>query len=230
MKKREEYTQNCGGIEMPKPLPNRDVELVFVLDKSGSMAGFEEDTVGGFNAMIEKQKGEGEGMIYVTAVLFSTATELFYDRVPIDEISPMKRADYCVGGCTALYDAVGETVEHISRIHKYARREDKPARTVFVITTDGMENASRHYTHSKVRRLIEQKTKQDGWEFIFLGANMDAEEVAEDIGIRRSRAATYRQTGEGIGRCFCSVSRMVRDIVTDSIDADDASWKEGLND
>ena len=205
MKKNEQYNKVCGGIEKP----NSDTELVFIIDRSGSMSGFEADTIGGFNSMIEKQKGEGEGMVYVSTVLFDNCSEVLHDRVPITEVAPMTRADYTVRGCTALLDAIGEAVHHIGNVHKYARREDVPAHTVFVITTDGMENASRTYSSEKVKKMIKKKTEENGWEFIFLAANIDAVQTAGDIGIRRDRAANYRQTRDGYTECYDAMSTFV---------------------
>lgn len=205
MKKNEQYNKVCGGIEKP----NSDTELVFIIDRSGSMSGFEADTIGGFNSMIEKQKGEGEGTVYVSTVLFDNCSEVIHDRVPITEVAPMTRADYTVRGCTALLDAIGEAVHHIGNVHKYARREDVPAHTVFVITTDGMENASRTYSSEKVKKMIKKKTEENGWEFIFLAANIDAVQTAGDIGIGRDRAANYRQTRDGYTECYDAMSTFV---------------------
>lgn len=156
-------------------------ELVFILDRSGSMAGLEKDTIGGFNAMIEKQRRE-PGRAMVTTVLFDNRMETIHDRLPLDRVPEMTEEQYYVLGCTALLDAVGETVEHIRTIHKYARPEDVPEKTVFVITTDGLENASSQYTYGRVRDLIEEQRESRGWEFLFLGANIDA--VAEGMAVR----------------------------------------------
>ena len=148
-------------------------EVVFILDRSGSMAGLEEDTIGGFNAMIEKQKGE-HGEAYVSTVLFDNYTDVIHDRVDIQNIEPMTRKEYYVRGCTALLDAVGKAIHHIGNVHKYAREEDRPEKTLFVITTDGMENASREYTYDRLKGMIERQQEKYGWEFLFLGANIDA--------------------------------------------------------
>lgn len=171
-------------------------ELVFILDRSGSMHGLESDTVGGFNGLIEKQKGES-GECLVSAVLFSDVSRVLYDRVPLSAVSPMTEEDYSVGGCTALLDAVGSAVHHMGNVHKYARKEDVPARTVFVITTDGMENASHRYTAEKVRAMIERQKGKYGWEFLFLGANIDAVGTAGSMGIGADRAVNYHADGEG---------------------------------
>ena len=208
MKKNEETIVSCGGLDMP----NNDTELVFILDRSGSMAGFEDDTIGGFNAMIEKQKSEGEGMVYVSTVLFDNVCEVLHDRVPIGEIKPMTRRDYRVRGCTALLDAIGGAIHHIGNVHKYARPSDVPRHTIFVITTDGMENASRQYSYSDIKQKIKRQTEKYGWEFIFLAANIDAAATADDIGIRRDRAANYRQTPEGVGRSYFAMGEAITQV------------------
>ena len=171
-------------------------ELVMILDRSGSMRGLEEDTIGGFNSMIEKQKKE-DGEAYVSVVLFDDRTEVPYDRVDINKVEPMTDRQYYVRGCTALLDAVGGAIQHIETIHKYAREEDVPEKTIFIITTDGMENASRHYTYDKVRRMIEEQKEKNNWEFIFLGANIDAIREAARFGIDRSRAVNYEHDKAG---------------------------------
>lgn len=179
-----------------KEARNNITELVFILDKSGSMAGLESDTIGGFNAMIEKQKKQ-EGECYVSTVLFNNASEILHDRIKLAEVPKMTESDYTVGGCTALIDAIGEAIHHIENIHKYARAEDVPEHTMFVITTDGMENASRHYTAEKVKKMIERKKKKHDWEFLFLGANIDAVETAKNYGIDESRAVNYHSDSAG---------------------------------
>ncbi len=192
-------------------MKNNTTELVFILDRSGSMSGFEADTIGGFNATIEKQK-EQDGKVYVSTVLFDNYSKVIHDRVDINEISLMTRDDYHVGGCTALLDAIGSAIHHIGNVHKYARAEDVPEHTVFVITTDGMENASHRYSSSKVKSMIQRQTEKYGWEFIFLAANIDAVETAANIGIRRERAANYRQTREGIGRSYYAMSEAITSV------------------
>ncbi|MBR6796982.1 MAG: hypothetical protein IKM53_06500 [Clostridia bacterium] len=177
-------------------MKNNITELVFILDRSGSMAGLESDTIGGFNAMIEKQKKQ-EGECYVSTVLFNNASEILHDRIKLAEVPKMTESDYTVGGCTALIDAIGEAIHHIENIHKYARAEDVPEHTMFVITTDGMENASRHYTAEKVKKMIERKKKKHDWEFLFLGANIDAVETARNYGIDESRAVNYHSDSAG---------------------------------
>ena len=190
---------------------NNITELVFILDRSGSMSGYETDTIGGFNATVEKQRA-GEGKVYVSTVLFSNDSEVLYDRVDINEIKPMTRADYEVGGGTALLDAIGGAIHHIGNVHKYARPEDVPEHTVFVITTDGMENASYRYSSADIKAKIKRQTEKYGWEFIFLAANIDAVETAENIGIRRDRAANFEQTSEGYENCYCAMSMAITSV------------------
>ena len=189
-------------------MKNNITELVFILDRSGSMSGFEADTIGGFNSTIKRQK-EQEGKVYVSTVLFDNYSEVIHDRVDISEIKPMTQNDYQVCGCTALLDAIGGAIHHIGNVHKYARPEDVPEHTIFVITTDRMENASHHYSSSEIKAKIQRQTEKYGWEFIFLAANIDAVETAENIGIRRDRAANYRQTKEGVGRSYYAMSEAI---------------------
>lgn len=165
-------------------------ELVFILDRSGSMRGLEQDTIGGFNGMLEKQKRE-PGEAYVSTVLFDTAVEVLHDRLRLQSVQPITEREYYVRGCTALLDALGGAIHHIGNIHKYAREEDVPAHTLFVIVTDGMENASRRYTAEQVKAMIERQKVKYGWEFLFLGANIDAIETAGRLGIARDRAVNY---------------------------------------
>lgn len=165
-------------------------EIVFILDRSGSMSGLESDTIGGFNSMIAKQQKE-EGEAIVSTVLFDDETDVIHDRVAIGEVKKLTEEDYYVRGCTALLDAVGGAIHHIGNVHKYAREEDRPAKTLFVITTDGLENASRHYSFKDVKKLIKRQQEKYNWEFLFLGANIDAIEVAGNMGISRDRAANY---------------------------------------
>ncbi len=201
---KKEFLKDCGGIKaefegecgIPKAIQQKVemkkeiTELVFILDKSGSMAGMEKDTIGGFNAMIEKQK-EFDGKVYVSTVLFSNFSAVLHDRKNLEEIEPLTEKDYQVGGCTALLDAIGGAIKHIGKIHRYARREDVPTRTLFVITTDGMENASRKYNSKQIKDMIRIKEEKYGWEFLFLAANIDAIETADSIGIRKDHAANY---------------------------------------
>lgn len=171
-------------------------EIVFILDKSGSMEGLETDTIGGFNSMLKKQRKE-EGEAVVSTVLFDTESNVIHDRVPMDKVKDLTEEEYYVGGCTALLDAVGSAIHHIGNVHKYAREEDRPEKTLFIITTDGMENASHQYTYSKVKSLVEQKKENDGWEFLFMGANIDAIEVAGNMGIKKDYAVTYKSDSLG---------------------------------
>ncbi len=186
-------------------------ELVFILDKSGSMSGLEEDTIGGFNGMIRRQK-EKEGEALVSTVLFSSKSTVIHDRVPLESVEPLTSREYYVGGNTALIDAVGEAVRHIGNVHKYARDEDRPENTVFVITTDGMENASRFYSADRVRAMIRRQKEEYGWEFLFLGANIDAVETAEHLGIERDRAANFRSDSRGHSVLFASVGEAVERV------------------
>lgn len=186
-------------------------ELVFILDRSGSMAGLERDTIGGFNAMLERQRNT-PGAAVVSTVLFDNECEVLHDRTPLERVRPMTDRDYYVRGCTALLDAVGGAIHHIGNVHKYARREDVPEKTLFVITTDGMENASHRYTYEKVRKMIERQKERYGWEFIFLGANIDAAAEAKRFGISSEFAADYHCDTKGtqlnyevLGEVVCSV-------------------------
>lgn len=187
---------------------NNITELVFILDRSGSMGGLESDTIGGFNSMLAKQKKE-EGTAYVSTVLFDHETEVLHDRVPIDKVAPMTDKDYTVRGCTALLDAIGKSVHHIGNIHKYARPEDVPSHTLFVITTDGMENASRAYSGKDIKRLIEKQQKRYGWEFLFIGANIDAIATAKSFGIDENRAVNYHADRQGTGVVYEAVCKAV---------------------
>ena len=183
-------------------------ELVFILDRSGSMAGLEGDTIGGFNAMIEKQKKE-PGQALVSTVLFDNETQVIHDRVDLQQIEPLTGQDYYVRGCTALLDAVGGAIHHIGNIHKYAREEDRPEHTLFVITTDGMENASRRYDYDRVKAMIERQRQKYGWEFLFLGANMDAAAEAARFGIDADFAANYHADAQGTAVIYEAVSEAV---------------------
>ena len=171
-------------------------EIVFILDRSGSMSGLEADTIGGFNSMIEKQK-KTEGEALISTVLFDNESEVIHDRIDVQRIKLMTDEDYTVRGCTALLDAIGGAIHHIGNVHKYARAEDVPEHTLFVITTDGMENASRKYDSEKVKKMIERQKEKYGWEFLFLGANIDAVETARHFGISEDRAVNYHSDSEG---------------------------------
>ena len=171
-------------------------ELVMILDRSGSMSGLESDTIGGYNSMLKKQR-EADGEVLVSTILFDDRSEVLYDRVPLEKLPQMTDKEYFVRGCTALLDAVGGAIHHIGNIHKYAREEDRPEKTIFVITTDGMENASRKYSYDRVKRMVERQKEKYGWEFLFLGANIDAIETAGRFGISADRAANYNSDHEG---------------------------------
>lgn len=201
-------------------------EIVFILDRSGSMSGLEADTIGGFNSMIEKQK-KTEGEALISTVLFDSTSEVLYDRVNIRTIRPMTDNDYTVRGCTALLDAIGGAIHHIGIVHKYARPEDVPEHTLFVITTDGMENASRFYTSDRVKQMIERQKQKYGWEFLFLGANIDAVETARHFGIGADRAVNYHSDSAG--------TRLNYDVLNEAICAVrssaplDAGWKKRID-
>ena len=200
-------------------------ELVFILDRSGSMAGLESDTIGGFNSMIEKQKKQ-EGEALVTTILFDNVSEMLHDRVPLEKIEKLTDNDYTARGCTALLDAIGDAVEHIKSIHKYAREEDIPEHTMFVITTDGMENASSRYDSKKVKKLIESMKKEYDWEFLFIGANIDAIETAKSFGIREDRAVNYKADKKGTKVIFEAVGNAV-ELMRAGNDLDE-SWSEEI--
>jgi uncharacterized protein YegL len=200
-------------------------EMVFILDRSGSMHGLERDTVGGFNAMIEKQQ-QTEGEALVSTVLFNHESRVIHDRVPLDRVKPMTMRDYTVSGSTAMLDAIGDAIRHIRTVHKYARPEDVPAHTVVVITTDGMENASRRYDRAKIRQMIDEQQKK-GWEFIFLGANIDAGAAAEEIGIRAECAADCCCDEQGIEVNFQAINEAVRCVR--SAAPLTASWKKNVD-
>ena len=201
-------------------------EIVFILDRSGSMAGLEEDTIGGFNAMIEKQKGEA-GEAVVSTVLFDHLSEVVHDRVELQKIRPLTRKEYYVRGCTALLDAVGRAIHHIGNVHKYAREEDRPEKTLFVIITDGMENASREYTYDRVRRMIGRQKERYGWEFLFLGANIDAAREAARFGITADRAANYHADHRGTEVIYSAVSEAVTAFRAARPLADD--WRRSID-
>ena len=188
-------------------IKNGITELVFILDRSGSMGGLESDTIGGFNSLLEKQKKQ-DGSAFVTTVLFDNELETLHDRVPLEQVKLLTNEDYYVRGCTALYDAVGKTIEHIDNVHKYIRREDVPENVLFVIITDGLENASRAYDVSRVKRLISAKEELK-WEFLFIGANIDSAETAGSIGIKRENAVDYHADSQGTEVVFKAVSRAV---------------------
>ena len=206
-------------------------EIVFILDRSGSMSGLEKDTIGGYNSLIRKQKGE-EGEAFISTVLFDDKVEVLHDRVSLDNIKPMTEDEYYVRGCTALLDAVGGAIHHIGNVHKYARKEDVPEKTLFIITTDGMENASRRYSYEKVKHMIERQKAKFGWEFLFLGANIDAIEVAGRFGIQPERAVNYNCDSAGTAVNYRALSKAVSRVRHCSADEMDVAlgceWKEEI--
>lgn len=207
-------------------------EIVFILDRSGSMGGLEADTIGGFNAMIAKQKKE-TGEAYVSTILFDNECEVLHDRVSMEKVPVMTEEEYYVRGCTALLDAVGGAIHHIANVHKYAREEDRPEKTLFVITTDGMENASRHYSYEKVQSMIKKEQEMYGWEFIFIGANIDAIQEAKRFGIRANRAVNYVHDETGTEMLYRSVNKAVSavrmaDACCVSVAMDDCNWEEEI--
>ena len=216
-----------GRLAMKKGL----TEIVFILDRSGSMSGLEADTIGGFNSLIEKQKKE-EGEAYISTVLFDDRCEVIYDREELDNIKPMTDKEYYVRGCTALLDAVGGAIHHIGNVHKYARDEDRPEKTLFIITTDGQENASKHYSYNKVKRMVERQKKEYGWEFLFLGANIDAAAEAGRFGIEPDRAVKYHSDKRGTAVNYNVLSKAVSSVrrckSACGMDAALAGWDEEI--
>ena len=200
-------------------------ELVFILDRSGSMQGLEADTIGGFNSMLEKQKKE-PGEAFVSTVLFDDRVEVLHDRVKADRVRPITGVEYYVRGCTALLDAVGGAIHHIGNIHKYVRPEDIPAHTLFVITTDGMENASHRYSARKVREMIRRQKEKYGWEFLFLGANIDAVETAGHLGIDADRAVNYHCDSAGTRLNYEVVARAMSAVRCNA--PLDEHWKDAI--
>ncbi|MBP3442310.1 MAG: VWA domain-containing protein [Clostridia bacterium] len=211
---------------MEKTNKNNTTELIFILDRSGSMAGLESDTIGGFNSMIKKQKNQ-DGKCYVSTVLFDDRIEVVHDRVELSSIKEMTGNDYYVRGCTALIDAIGLSIRHIANIHKYARPEDVPENTLFVITTDGMENASHQFSSDEVKRMIEKEKAKYGWEFIFIGANIDAVETAKQFGINSDRAVNYHADSKGTKVLYEAVSDAVCNVRCNAPMA--ANWSQNIN-
>lgn len=202
-------------------------ELVFILDRSGSMSGLEKDTIGGFNSMLEKQRKE-PGDAVVSTVLFDNEIEVIHDRVAIADVPNLTDEEYYVRGCTALLDAVGGAIHHIGNVHKYARREDVPEKTLFIITTDGLENASRRYTYDKVRHMIEHQKERYGWEFIFLGANIDAAAEARRFGIDETMAANYHCDEAGTALNYQVISEAITSVRASSAPLS-ADWKKKID-
>ena len=208
-----------------KELQNGKVEVVFILDRSGSMSGLEADTIGGYNTTLKKQKKE-EGEVLWSTVLFDDKHEVIHDRVPIKEVKELTEEEYYARGCTALLDAIGRAINHISIVHKYARSEDVPNKTLFVITTDGMENASHEYTFKKINQMINDKQENNGWEFMFLGANMDAISVASRMGISDKRSATYVNDSEGILKNHLVLEKAITAFRYDDLDEEADVFEE----
>lgn len=206
-------------------MSNGLTEIVYILDRSGSMSGLEEDTIGGFNDMISKQKKTNE-KAYVSVILFDYESEVLVDRIPIQQIKEMTNKEYYVRGSTALLDAIGGAIRHMANVHKYARKEDRPNKTIFVITTDGQENSSREFSYKKIKQMIEYEKGKYGWEFIFVGANIDACFEAEKMGIRRERAVNYVHDSFGTAKIFNGIS----DAICGALVSDDAlDMEESLN-
>ena len=202
-------------------------ELVMILDRSGSMGGLESDTIGGYNSMLKKQREE-DGEVLVSTVLFDDRSEVLYDRVPLEKMPQMTEKEYYVRGCTALLDAVGGAIRHIGNVHKYAREEDRPEKTIFVITTDGLENASREYSSGRVKKMVEQQKEKYGWEFLFLGANIDAIETAGRFGISADRAANYNSDREGTALNYEVLAETVCKMRVAAAPID-AGWKKRID-
>lgn len=205
---------------------NHMTELVFILDRSGSMAGLESDTIGGFNALIDKQRKQ-DGECLVSTILFDNVSEVLHDRVKLSEIQKMTSDDYLVGGCTALIDAIGCAIHHIGSIHKYARPEDVPEHTMFVITTDGIENASRLYRSDEVKKMVERQKEKYGWEFLFIGANIDSVETAKHFGIGADRAVNYHADPQGTAVVFDTVAQTVCNVRASRPIS--TSWSDQIN-
>ena len=201
----------------------KDVELVFILDRSGSMGGLESDTIGGYNSMLSKQKKEKTGKVSVTTVLFDDQYELLYNQVPIEKVSPMTEEEYYVRGSTALLDAIGKTVMQVKANQDKKEIKDK---VLFVIITDGMENASREYRVEQVKKLIEERKEKDNWEFLFLGANIDAIGAAKDLGIDSSRAVRFKSDKKGTAKNYEVLNEAIKEI-RGGYQLND-SWKNGI--
>lgn len=208
---------------------NNVTELVFILDRSGSMSPLRDDTIGGFNTMLEQQKESGNKVL-VSTIMFNETSSVVHDRADIAQVPDLTRDDYSPVGCTALLDAVGDAVKHIANIHKYARKEDVPQKTMFVITTDGMENASRKYSQKDVKKLIEKQKEGSNWEFLFIGANIDSVETAESIGIDGRRAVNYTASKAGTKKLFRGVGKAVGEMCDCACGAAVISdaWKEEI--
>ena len=200
-------------------------ELVFILDKSGSMGGLEEDTIGGFNAMLKKQQ-KTEGEAFVTTVLFDHGYELLHDRIPVKGISPITEKDYEVGGMTALLDAIGFSIQKMINVQKRTSDDERAEKVLFVITTDGMENASTEYTADKIKKMVQHQKQKFSWDFLFLGANIDAVSTATKFGIDEDFAVDYHADGEGIQLNYEAVNEAMMNLRSGK--SIDRSWKAGI--
>ena len=205
------YTSNLTEVFFMEPR-NKNAELVFIIDRSGSMAGMESDTIGGFNSMLEQQK-KTEGNKFVTTYLFNHRSWILHDRMAINDVRPLTEEDYRAGGSTALIGCIGEAIKHIEDVHRYIRPEDVPIKTIFAITTDGLENASRHFSSDEVKAMIEKKKKENDWEFLFIGANIDAVETAKRYGIGEDRALNYRPNHRGTMSTYDAMSCFVEETI-----------------
>lgn len=204
-------------------------EIIFILDRSGSMSGLESDTIGGFNSMLQKHKN-GETSALVSTVLFDHESKVIHDRLPIAEVPELTDKEYFVRGNTALLDAMGDAIKHIRNIHKYARAEDVPAKTIFIITTDGMENSSQRYSYDDIKKLVETQ-KEKGWDFVFLGANIDAISVARHMGIGANRAVNYHNDKRGTKARFNSMSNFIDAALwVPSMAEVDDEWRKEVDD
>lgn len=203
-------------------------ELVFILDRSGSMGGLEKDTIDGFNRMIEKQK-EQRKKVNVTTILFDDVEDIIHDRFPLEIIEPLTEKEYFVRGCTALYDAVGMAIEKMENVQKHLPDDHRARKIIFVITTDGLENSSENFTQEKIRQKIEAK-KEYGWDFLFLGANIDAGREAEKIGIARNRSVTYENDSKGVELNFKAVGKAISKAVESDamMDFMDDHWADEI--
>lgn len=202
-------------------------ELVFILDRSGSMIGLESDTIGGFNSMLEKQKGE-EGEANITTILFDDKYEKIHDRAPIGQVKNLTPEDYYVRGCTALLDAMGTSIRQMILAQENLPEEERAEKVIFVITTDGLENASREYSREKVKKMIEKEKKKDGWEFLFLGANMDAVAEAGSFGIEKDRSVTFQNDSQGIQTNYRAVSDVLCQMRCASAAPVGSEWKREI--
>nr|WP_297704135.1 VWA domain-containing protein [uncultured Butyrivibrio sp.] len=215
-------------------MKNNATEIVYILDRSGSMRGLEADTIGGFNSMMNKQKETGENAI-VTTVLFDDAYEVLHDRVSLESVGEMTEKQYYVRGCTALLDAVGETIHHIVAIHKSTPKEELPKKTIFIITTDGMENASVKYSYDKVKKMVKKQQNKRGWEFVFIGANIDSYAESEKLGVKKNRTVNYVHDEVGTKKVYAGVTHMLCNAMRADDDCeytclDTSNWANGIKD